>query len=204
LKNEEPRVAADDRLATRPSLLLKVRDARDSAAWERFVNAYTPIVFGFCRKRGLQAADASDVAQDVLQSVAQHVPNFDYDPRKGRFRDWLFRVTRNKVTDFHRRRKNEAAGSGMTEVHRRIEAQPAVADDDADWDAEWQRYAFERAAAEVRAEFADATWKAFWATAVEGRDVKAVASELGISSGAVYIAKSRVTARIKAAVAAEE
>ena len=193
---------SDDRLTTRPSLLLRVRDHHDSAAWERFVNAYTPIVFGFCRKRGLQAADAADVAQDVMQSISQAVADFDYDPKKGRFRDWLFRVTRNKLTDFVRRRKNEAVGSGATEVRERLEAEPAEEDDA--WEEQWRRHAFDRAAAEVRSEFEDKTWKAFWATAVDGRAVKVVAEEWGISVGAVYIAKSRVMARIKQAVESDE
>jgi RNA polymerase sigma-70 factor (ECF subfamily) len=194
-------VSTDDRLITRPSLLLRVRDHNDSAAWERFVTAYTPIVFGFCRKRGLQAADAADVAQDVMQSISQAVADFEYDPKKGRFRDWLFRVTRNKLTDHVRKRKHEAAGSGATEVRERLEAEPAAESDQ--WEEQWRRHAFERAAAEVRSEFEDKTWKAFWATAVEGRAVKVVAEELGISTGAIYIAKSRVTARLKQAVASE-
>lgn len=193
---------ADDRLTTRPSLLLRVRDHHDTQAWERFVKAYMPIVFGFCRKRGLQAADAADVAQDVMQSISQAVANFDYDPKKGRFRDWLFRVTRNKLTDHVRKRSSQAQGSGATEVRERLEAEPAAESDQ--WEEQWRRHAFERAAAEVRADFEETTWKAFWATAVDGRAVKVVAEELGISTGAVYIAKSRVTARLKEAVASDE
>src|SRR5215212_12089311 len=96
---------------TRPSLLLRVRNPRDSRAWSSFVELYTPVVFNFCRNRGLQAADAADVAQEVMRSIAGAIGRFDYDPDKGSFRDWIFRVTRNKLTDFTRRRPRQAVGS---------------------------------------------------------------------------------------------
>jgi len=65
---------------TQPTLLLRIRDTEDEASWERFVKIYTPLVFGYCRKRGLQEADASDVAQEVMRTVAQLINRFEYAP----------------------------------------------------------------------------------------------------------------------------
>ena len=185
---------------TRPSLLLRVRNPRDSQAWSSFVELYTPVVFNFCRSRGLQAADAADVAQEVMRSIAGAIGRFDYDPDKGSFRDWLFRVTRNKLTDFTRRRPRQAVGSGETAVRDLLEAQPAPAEEEEDWREQWRKRVLRWAVEQVRGAFEERTWKAFWSTAVENRDVKEVAAELGMSPGAVYIAKSRVVAGLRRAV----
>jgi DNA-directed RNA polymerase specialized sigma24 family protein len=70
---------------TQPTLLLRIRDTEDEASWERFVKIYTPLVFGYCRKRGLQEADASDVAQEVMRTVAQSINRFEYTLRRHKF-----------------------------------------------------------------------------------------------------------------------
>jgi RNA polymerase sigma-70 factor (ECF subfamily) len=192
-------MAVDESLVTRPTLLVRVRDTSDQTAWARFVDAYTPMVFGFCRKRGLQPADAADVAQDVMRAVAAALPNFRYEPERGRFRDWLFRVTRSKLSSFTRARARQPVGSGETAVHEVLQAQPD-ADGREAWERDWQRHVFDWAASVVREECEPATWQAFWATAVEGRAAKEVAEELGMTTGAVYVARCRVLSRIRAAV----
>jgi RNA polymerase sigma-70 factor (ECF subfamily) len=117
-------MAVDSSLETRPTLLMRVRDTTDHAAWGRFVDAYTPMVFNFCRKRGLQPADAADVAQDVMKAVASALPTFQYEPQRGRFRDWLYRVTRSKLNSFLRARRRQPTGSGETSVHEVLNARP--------------------------------------------------------------------------------
>jgi RNA polymerase sigma factor (sigma-70 family) len=189
-------MAVDESLVTRPTLLVRVRDTSDHAAWGRFVNAYTPMVFGFCRKRGLQPADAADVAQDVMRAVATALPNFRYEPQRGRFRDWLYRVTRSKLSTFTKARQRQPVGSGETAVHEVLQAQPDP-DDRGAWEQNWKRHVFDWAAALVREEFEPTTWKSFWATAVEGRAAKEVADELGMTTGAVYVARCRVLARLR-------
>jgi RNA polymerase sigma-70 factor (ECF subfamily) len=49
----------------------------------------------------------------------------------------------------------------------------------------------------VRASFEDSTWQAFWRVAVEGKKPKQVTKELSLTLAAVYMAKSRVLARLK-------
>src|SRR5436305_15246010 len=82
---------------TRPSLLVRLRDARDRAAWSQFVELYAPPVYGFARKQGLQDADAADLTQEVLRAVSAAVGRLEYDARLGSFRGWLFTVVRNKL-----------------------------------------------------------------------------------------------------------
>lgn len=186
----------DESQVTRPSLLLRVRDNTDGAAWGRFVDEYTPLVYHFCRKRGLQPADAADVAQEVMKAAALALPRFEYQPQRGRFRDWLFRVTRNKLSDLVAARRRQPAGSGETAVHEVLHAQPDPGEREA-WDRAWMRQAFDSAAEAVRGEFEPATWQAFWESAVEGRPVKEVAQGLGLTAGAVYVARCRVLARLR-------
>jgi RNA polymerase sigma-70 factor (ECF subfamily) len=178
---------------------LRLRDARDAAAWAQFVEIYTPLVFTFCRQRGLQEADAADVAQEVMRAVARAMERFDYRPEQGTFRAWLFTVTRNKFNNFLEGRRRHPQGTGETAVQEFLEAQPCPERDES-WDREYHQRLFEWACGQVRRDFEEPTWNAFWQTAVEEKSGKEVAAALGLSVGAVYIARSRVTARIREAV----
>ncbi len=190
----------DEPQTTRESLLIRLSDGQDRQAWSDFVDLYCPVVYAFARRQGLQDADAADLVQEVLRSVAGSLPN--YDRQKGRFRNWLMAVVRHRLSEFWAMRRREVSGSGDTRVLRHLE-QVAVGDDpDQVWDQEYRQSVFRVAAARVRHEFAEATWQAFWQTTVEGKATKEVARLLGISEGAVYLARSRVTARLKKQVQA--
>src|SRR5262245_2543125 len=115
---------------TRPSLLVRLRDARDAPAWAQFVRVYAPLVCGFARRQGLQDADSADRTSYVLQTVAQSVRGLDYDPARGSFRGWLFTVVRSRLSNFRRRRRNHPdEGSGDTEVQQALGSVPAPEDD---------------------------------------------------------------------------
>lgn len=186
--------------ATRPSLLIAIRDTGNQAAWSEFVGVYTPLVFHHCVRRGLQAADAADVAQEVMKAVSGAIARFEYDRKKGSFRGWLLTVTRSKLANFFAARARRGTETGETSVVELVspEASPA---ESADWDREYESRLLAWAMDRVRPEFQESTWLAFVRTAVEERPVAEVATELGISAGAVYIARSRVTARLRRAVA---
>jgi RNA polymerase sigma-70 factor (ECF subfamily) len=183
--------------ATRPTLLVRLRDVRDGAAWAEFVQLYAPLVYGLGRKHGLQDADAADLAQDVLRAVVGAVPQFVYDPCRGSFRGWLFTVARNQLRKFALARRHQAQGSGDSADVRRLEELPAREEDAAAWDQDYRERLFAWAAERVRDGFRPATWQAFWRTTVQGEEVPHVAAALDLSVGAVYIARSRVLARIK-------
>jgi RNA polymerase sigma-70 factor (ECF subfamily) len=181
---------------TRPSLLIRIRDARDAEAWEQFVQVYAPLIYDYARRRGLQDADAADLAQDVLRAVATSAGRLEYDPARGTFRGWLFTVAHHKLHDLIARQRRPGRGQGDSAAQKLLEQQPARAEQDA-WEQEYERRLFAWAAEQVRGNFEDSTWHAFWQTAVEGKSPRVVAESLGLTVGAVYIAKSRVQARLK-------
>src|SRR5215471_17609590 len=109
---------------TRASLLVRLRDPNDADAWTDFVRLYATVIYGFARKRGLQDADAADLMQEVLRSVARTVGDWQYDPRKGTFRGWLYSITRNKVYNFLESRRRHPRGTGDSNAHQRLEEHP--------------------------------------------------------------------------------
>lgn len=88
---------------TRPSMLLRLRNNQDVTAWQTFADVYGRLVYRYCRRRGLQEADAVDVMQEVLVQVSRSMPRFEYQPQRGRFRSWLATVTRSKLNRFWKR-----------------------------------------------------------------------------------------------------
>jgi RNA polymerase sigma-70 factor (ECF subfamily) len=184
--------------ATRASLLVRLRDGNDADAWRDFVRLYAPVIYGFARKRGLQDADAADLMQDVLRSMSNAVNRLDYDPVRGTFRGWLFTVTRNKILNYLDRRKRHVQGSGDSRLQQRLEQLPDSDENlSADWEADYQRALAAQAMERVKGEFQSATWEAFVQTAVQGLTPSAVAGAIGLSVGAIYVAKSRVIARLR-------
>jgi RNA polymerase sigma-70 factor (ECF subfamily) len=183
--------------ATRASLLLRLRDPQDTAAWTVFVRIYAPLVYGYVRRRGLQDADAADLSQEVLGAVAGAVGRLEYDPARGAFRNWLFTIVRRKLVNWLAVRKNRPLGSGDSATQRLLQRCPAPVTEEDQWEAEWKQRLFTWACEQARQDVAEVTWQAFWRTAIDGQSVKQVAVDLGLSTGAVYIARSRVLARLK-------
>ncbi len=181
---------------TRDSLLLRLADAADHEAWCQFTAIYRPLIYRVARRRGLQDADAQDLAQQVLLSVAGAIGRWQAKPKRAKFRTWLHTVARNAVIDHLRAaRLDVAEGGTAAQLRLREEADGRVGE--AELEREYQRELFRWAAREVRGEFSETTWLAFWLTAVEGLSIPAAADELEKTVGAVYIARSRVMQRLR-------
>lgn len=181
---------------TRGSLIVRLADGRDARDWEEFVEIYAPLVFRFARRRGLQEADAADVTQEVLSAASRALKRGKYDRRRGTFRGWLLTIARNEVhTLLASRQRREQAGGGTTAQVRM--AAVAAEEEDASWEADYEQRLLAWAAERVKEEVQPATWRAFERTALEQASGETVAAELGISIGAVYLAKSRVMKRLR-------
>jgi RNA polymerase sigma-70 factor (ECF subfamily) len=190
-----------DSPATRQSLLVRLRDPQDGQAWAEFVEIYAPLIDRLARARGLQQADAADLAQEVFRAVAGAIDRYDPDPTRGSFRGWLCRIARNLMINLLAARRIRPQATGDSNVREMLERVPAPESaETALFDAEFRRRLFHWAAEQIRPEFRESTWNAFWLTAVEGNEPSAAAATIGISVGAVYIAKSRVMARLRAVI----
>jgi RNA polymerase sigma-70 factor (ECF subfamily) len=183
---------------TRDSLLLRLVDAADHEAWGQFAAIYRPLVYRVARRRGLQDADAQDLAQQVLLSVAGAIGQWQTKPERAKFRTWLHTVAKNAIIDRLRATRLDVAKGGTS---AQLQLQEA-ADDRVDvaereLEREYQREVFRWAARQVREELEETTWLAFWHSAVEGMPIPAVADKLGKTVGAIYVARSRVIRRLR-------
>ncbi|MEZ6063919.1 MAG: sigma-70 family RNA polymerase sigma factor [Planctomycetaceae bacterium] len=182
---------------TRPSLMLRVRDPADHEAWDQFSDLYRPVIRRMAMTKGMQDADAEDLAQQVLLAIAGAIARWEHDPDRATFRTWLHRVTRNAILNAITRGVPDV-GSGDEQTHQFLEQRPASSGPDSDLlQIEYRREVFCAAAGEIRHEFSDETWMSFWLTAVEGKDVDDAAAELGRTRGSVYASRSRVMKRLR-------
>jgi RNA polymerase sigma-70 factor (ECF subfamily) len=186
---------------TRASLLLRLCDSENHEAWVEFVTLYEPVIYRLLRRHGLQDADARDVMQELLLAVSRSIARWDPAKDRGSFRGWLRCVARNLVINWLRQPARRVSATGGSEGQWLLDRLPD--DDQADtdeFDRELRRTLFHRAAQRVRGEVRPATWQAFWETAVVGTSPADAAAKLGITVGAVRIARCRVVARLRTAV----
>jgi RNA polymerase sigma-70 factor (ECF subfamily) len=182
---------------TSRSLLERVK-ADDPAAWDRLVTLYAPLVFHWCRRWDLQDQDVADICQEVFQAVVANIGTFRKERKGDTFRGWLRTIVRSKMVDHIRRLGPEGRGVGGTDAQKRFAQLPAPRPEEEDKLAEEEeRGLFDRALELVQSEFETRTWQAFWRTVIEGQNPKDVAADLGMSPGAVRVAKSRVLHRLR-------
>jgi RNA polymerase sigma-70 factor (ECF subfamily) len=187
------------RPAPTSTTLLERAKGGEAEAWSRLVALYSPLVLWWCRRRGLGPHDAEDVAQEVLATVHARIAGFRKEGQCGSFRGWLRSITHNKVGDYYRRRqRDEARAAGGSDAHDRLNQVPAETSEEGAADDAAEHGILSRRALElIRAEFEPRTWEMAWRVAVDGHSPSDVASDLGVSVGTVYSAKSRVLGRLR-------
>ena len=175
---------------TNPSLLERLRLKGEESAWERFVYLYTPFIFSLARRFGLDREASADVVQDVLLLLSKKMQDFEYDCAQS-FRAWLRTVVMNRIYENARRRQVQLiSGNEQVEVPQ-CEILSAFEEE------EYRSYLVSRALEVMQRDFTQSTWKACWELVVNGRPAALVAAELGMTEGAVYVAKSRVLSRLR-------
>jgi RNA polymerase sigma-70 factor (ECF subfamily) len=184
--------------ATSLSLIERVKQ-RDQDAWQRFVQLYGPLIYGWCRKSGLQAEDAADVLQDVCRSLsAGGIDTFRRtSQRNGAFRGWLRTVTLNRIRDFCRARAGqpEAVGGSAVEHIAQVVDQNAELSDE---EITSENTAIVRRALDlIRPDFSEQIWRAFWLVAIEGKATDETADQLKVTAAAVRQANYRVRRRLR-------
>ena len=174
------------------SLLQRLRRSPARQDWDRLIELYTPLLYYWARRVGLQQADAADLVQDVLVVLVRKLPEWDYDPRKS-FRNWLRTITLNRWRESVRRHKGDPvdpAAPVLAEL-------PAPDDGNLLGEEEYRTQLVKRALELMRTTFQPATWQACWEVVVNGRPAQEVGRQFGLSLAAVYAAKSRVLRRLR-------
>lgn len=180
---------------TRGSLLIRLRDAQNHAAWREFVELYQPVIYRLCRRRGVRHADAEDLVQQVLLLVARAVDRFDAASEKGTFRGWLYRISHNVIVNFLSRDLPKQRAASVDPTTGTLEA--AEKDNSSLVRMELRRQLFREAAQRAREEFEESTFRAFWLTSVEDISIEEAAKQLSKNTGAIYAARSRVLKRLR-------
>jgi RNA polymerase sigma-70 factor (ECF subfamily) len=181
--------------STSATLLERLHDRNDAAAWGRLVDLYTPLIHSWLRRHGVPDREADDLTQDVLKAVVGHLPTFRHSGRAGAFRSWLRTITVNQVRQSWRAGRGRPGSAGLAAALDQL-ADPA-SDLSLVWDREHDEHVLRRLLEMIRPEFRPATWEAFCRQAVGGEPAEAVAADLGLTVNAVLIAKSRVLSRLR-------
>lgn len=170
--------------------------SRDELAWRRLVQLYSPMVYRWARKAGLQKNDSQDVVQDVFLAVASDIDHFRRSRPGDSFRGWLWTIGRHKILDHFRKKKLLVPAVGGSAARQRIEqfsANQAGSDDECGEICRLRH----RAVALLREQFENYTWQAFHRTVIQGDRPTDVARDLGISVATVYRAKFQVLSRLQ-------
>ncbi len=190
-------------IATRSSLLKRLKNWDDKASWKDFFDTYWKLIYGVARAAGLNDAEAQDVVQETIISVAQKMPCFDYDSASGSFKSWLMRLTRWRITDQFRKKQYEKAGRRFPREEplgtTLMEQQPDMGsfDMEAVWDAEWSKQVLQASMQKVKGQVKPNQFQMFYLHVVKNVPAKEVAKRLGVKLPEVYFAKYKVSALVK-------
>jgi len=179
---------------THSTLLLRLKDGKDEAAWRSFNDLYQPMLVHYAQARGLDRAEAEDAAQQCVEAVLKQIGQYQHH---GSFKTWLRAIAENKVRDRFRARGREvhADSALLSALPDQGETPEQV------WEQQWRSAHFHYCAELVRREVAENTYAAFVSYAIQGRPAEEVADQLGLSLNQVYVAKHRVLDRIRTLLA---
>jgi RNA polymerase sigma-70 factor (ECF subfamily) len=182
---------------TRTSLLIRIRDPRDTQAWAEFHELYAPLLYAFARARGLKHADAEDVRSSCYEAIVRQIKDFEYDKDRGGFKAWLRTLVQRRVVDLLRKHREETAESQDLAAAADRQPEPEEL-----WEQHWReqhlRYCLER----VRAQVSESTFAAFRMLTQDDCSVPDVCDRLSMNANQVYKAKSRVLELVRAEMAA--
>ncbi|TWU32900.1 RNA polymerase sigma factor [Novipirellula artificiosorum] len=180
---------------TRQSLILQLKKQRDQDAWHEFVSVYESFLMRLVERRGVPKSHVPDVTNQVLAAIARSIDSWQDDDHDASFRRWINRVARNVVIKYMSRERRQIAAAGGTDAFEALaqcadQPDPALA-------RQYEHELIVWAAEQVKAEFVETSWTAFWETMIEGRSVAEVAETLSVSAGSIYMSRGRIMKRIR-------
>ena len=194
----------DELIPTRASLIRRLKNWQDDASWKEFFQVYWKLIYGVARKAGLADAEAQDVVQETLVSVAKHMPTFNYDPSIGSFKAWLLNMTRWRIIGQFRKRQPTVAHAVDATTNRTTTiddvADPNALDLNAVWEAEWETNLLAAAKENLKRRIDPQHSQIFDFYVGKEWPPEKVAERFGVSVDMVYQIKHRVTEQLRAEV----
>ena len=189
-------------LPTRQSLLERLKRWDDQESWRDFFDSYGGLLYRTARKAGLNDAEAQDVVQDTIITVARKIDTFRYDPAMDSFKGWLLYLTRKRIAMEYRKRHRARPTANVSEAGGEIDQipDPGVTSIETVWEEEWARAILEEALAKVKAQVGARQFQMFHLYTVKERPAFEVAKALGVPVAQVYLAKHRISALVKKAL----
>jgi RNA polymerase sigma-70 factor (ECF subfamily) len=193
---------SDDSIATRASLLDRLKDREDQASWQEFFDIYWQLIYRVGKKAGLTDAEAQDVVQETVISVSNKLPGFTYDPKVCSFKTWMLRLTRWRIIDTFRKRLPQNAPNGDGTATSPLERIPDESSLNLDvvWDEEWEKSLLTAALQRVKPLLKPEHFQIFDLYAMRQLQVSEVADIMGVSAARIYLVKHRVAGLVKRAV----
>jgi len=181
--------------ATRRSLILHLQNAQDDAAWRDFESVYESFLVRMIERRGVPLAHVGDVTNQVLAAIARSITQWKDDQQDASFRRWISRVARNVVMKYMSRERRHVSAVGGTDTLESLAQIPDPIDENLAKQYEHELIVW--AAEQVKGEFIETSWKAFWQTMIDGRSVADVAETLSVTQGSIYMSRGRILKRIR-------
>jgi len=189
---------ADPFLPTRRSLLVRLRNWDDQESWRNFFDTYSRLIYGFARKAGLGDAEAQDVVQETVVTVAKHIPHFEYDPSLGSFKSWLLQITRSRIVD-HFRKKQYSRGSKVIQREEPLgtsllesSTHSTEFDLESIWDEEWQKHLIDAAMEKVKRQVSPKHYQLFHLHVIKRMPANRIVERLQVKLAEIYFAKYKV------------
>ncbi len=183
--------------STHQSLLIRIRDRENEDAWRTFHTIYSPFLYQYVRRRGLQHSDAEDICSHCMSAVAKNIERFNYDRQRGGFRNWLRRTAINRIIDVQRKKK-----VALADVQQFEQSLTEDLDLDRIWQEEWADRRLKLCVDRVRERVAEMTFQAFYLLVVQDKSVEDVCGMLSLNANQVYKAKSTVLRHLREEMAA--
>lgn len=183
---------------TSPSLLQRLSGSDADTSWRTFFDLYAPLIERWLKRHFVGDTDCQDLAQEVLIVVSRRLKDFEHNQRTGAFRNWLRQITVNCLRDFWRKQRITPKGAGGSDFQATLqELEDSTSNLSQVWDREHDAFVTAALLKQIQPSFEPRTWTAFQRVVLDGVSADEAAAELGITTNAVFIAKSRVLSKLR-------
>ncbi len=193
---------AEESCPTRASLIGRLKDWGDQTGWQEFFDTYWRLIYNTARKAGLSDAEAQDVVQETVLSIAKAMPNFEYDPQRGSFKSWLCNTTHWRIMDHLRQNARRVSSECLVNEDSRTAAiervaDPATLNRDVAWNADWEQNLMQAAIERVKRRARPKQYQLFDCFVLKEWPMSEITQKLRVSMGQVYFARVKISAMVQ-------